>query len=129
MHVGKLINQIRNEKKITRDEFAARINKSSSNTANIFNRESLDIALLTQIGKALDFDFFEVLSNPSILQQRIAEIHNKKFGIDEDELVSSTPEHSSRRVSGTIQVTVELDGSDETLNLWMAKLKAINQAL
>lgn len=68
IHLGKLILAKLKEKKVSKSEFARRINKSRQNVQDIFKRESLDTNLLLEINKALNFNFFEVLAGQSPTQ-------------------------------------------------------------
>ena len=55
--IGKLIKQKFDEKSMTKEEFAAKINRERSTVYGIFDRKSIDIVLLIDISKALDYDF------------------------------------------------------------------------
>jgi transcriptional regulator with XRE-family HTH domain len=73
IHVGKLIKNRLQETGMTKSEFARRINKTSQNVYDIFERKTIDIGLLLKISKILDFNFFErysltLNSNPSLLK-------------------------------------------------------------
>jgi plasmid maintenance system antidote protein VapI len=73
IHVGKLIKNRLQETGMTKSEFARRINKTSQNVYDIFERKTIDTGLLLKISKILDFNFFErysltLNSNPSLLK-------------------------------------------------------------
>jgi plasmid maintenance system antidote protein VapI len=59
IHVGKLIKNRLQETGMTKSEFARRINKTSQNVYDIFERKTIDTGLLLKISKILDFNFFE----------------------------------------------------------------------
>ncbi|MEY4605034.1 MAG: hypothetical protein RIT43_2326 [Bacteroidota bacterium] len=62
MHIGQLIRKRLEEIGMKKSEFARRINKTSQNVYDIFERKSIDTALLGTISEVLDFNFFEPLS-------------------------------------------------------------------
>ena len=73
IHVGKLIKNRLQETGMTKSEFARRINKTSQNVYDIFERKTIDTGLLLKISKILDFNFFErysltLNSYPSLLK-------------------------------------------------------------
>jgi len=74
VHIGKLILEKLKEKRISKSEFARRINKSRQNVQDIFKRESVDVHLLYEIGEVLDFDFFSLLSKKDA---KITDLNNK----------------------------------------------------
>lgn len=61
-HLGKAVLEKLKEKGMSKSEFARRINKSRQNVQDIFNRESLDTKLLSDISNVLDYNFFTMLS-------------------------------------------------------------------
>lgn len=63
MHIGKLIKERLQETGMKKSEFARRINKTSQNIYDIFERKSIDTGLLMTISEILRYDFFEPLSN------------------------------------------------------------------
>lgn len=56
-HLGKLIQEKIEEKKMPIAEFARLIHCERSNVYSIFKRKSIDIEKLVLISKTLDFDF------------------------------------------------------------------------
>lgn len=58
IHIGEKIKLRAKELNLGPTELGRRINKTKSNVRDIFQRTSLDTELLTEISKALDFDFF-----------------------------------------------------------------------
>lgn len=66
IHIGQLIRQKQEEKGIKISELARSIHCDRSNIYNIFSRKSIDIELLINISKALDFDFISNYYLPKI---------------------------------------------------------------
>jgi hypothetical protein len=62
VHIGLLIKKKLEKSGMKKSEFARRINKTSQNVYDIFERKSIDTGLLRQIAEVLEFDFFETLS-------------------------------------------------------------------
>ncbi len=61
-HIGQLIREELKQQGRTITWFAKAINCDRTNIYNIFARESIDTNLLTRISKALNKDFFEILT-------------------------------------------------------------------
>ncbi|MDR2292092.1 MAG: XRE family transcriptional regulator [Prevotellaceae bacterium] len=59
VHIGNIIRQKVNESSLTVTEFARLINKTRENVYDIYKRPSIDTALLLQISKILDYNFFK----------------------------------------------------------------------
>ena len=57
IHIGSLIKKVFNEKHISVIDFASKIKRERTVVYDIFERESVDIYLLREISKALDYDF------------------------------------------------------------------------
>jgi plasmid maintenance system antidote protein VapI len=82
-HLGKLIAAKLKEKKINKNRFAKLINTSRQNVQTILQRESLDTKLLDEIGKAIDFNFFEVLASNKVYESKDKKLIEKlKDGIE-----------------------------------------------
>ena len=62
VHIGKLIKLELEAQERTPSWLARKISCERPNVYNIFERKSLDTSLLVQISKALDKDFFAILS-------------------------------------------------------------------
>lgn len=58
VHIGKKIKERAAALNIKPADLAEKINTSKQNMYGIFKRSSLDTALLSQLSKALDYDFF-----------------------------------------------------------------------
>lgn len=63
VHLGKLIERKFNESGLTKKAFADKIGYSQRHLYTIFEKESIDTALLAKIGSTLHHDFFEALLN------------------------------------------------------------------
>ncbi|MDR0743861.1 MAG: helix-turn-helix domain-containing protein [Tannerella sp.] len=59
IHIGKLIKEKFKEKKMSKAEFARRINVHRSTIYLLFEQKSIDIELLFNISKVLDYNFVE----------------------------------------------------------------------
>jgi transcriptional regulator with XRE-family HTH domain len=59
VHIGKKIRDEFEKSGMTVTEFARRIKTTRQNVYGIFERFSIDTALLERIGKALNYDFFK----------------------------------------------------------------------
>lgn len=59
VHIGSKIKNTVIKKGMTVSEFGRRINKSRENVYSIFKRKSIDTALLLNISKVLEYDFFQ----------------------------------------------------------------------
>ncbi|MDR3286927.1 MAG: helix-turn-helix domain-containing protein [Prevotellaceae bacterium] len=57
IHIGKLIKEKFDEKNITKAEFARLINIHRSTVYLLFEQKSIDIELLINISKVLEYDF------------------------------------------------------------------------
>jgi len=60
IHIGKEIKKQLLETGMSKSEFARRINKTSQNVYDIFDRKTIDTSLLVTISEVLEFDFFEL---------------------------------------------------------------------
>lgn len=63
LHIGHLIKEKLEKTGMTKSEFARRINKTSQNVYDIFERKSIDTGLLAHISDVLEYNFFEILSH------------------------------------------------------------------
>jgi len=91
IHIGTIIKEKFDKKGITKTEFANKVKRSRSDVNDIFSRKSIDVELLIDISKALDYDFirkvyFEEYTSPTVY---IA------FKIKEDE-INNLPEEFIR---------------------------------
>lgn len=77
IHIGEKIKAQAKEARIGTTELAKVISTTKQNVYGIFKRESIDTALLQKLCKALNYDFFADLINPS-LPPHTGTIENKK---------------------------------------------------
>ena len=61
-HIGQIIREELKQQGRTVTRLAKTINCDRTNIYNIFERESIDTNLLTRISKALNKNFFEILT-------------------------------------------------------------------
>ena len=59
LHIGQLIKTVFEQSGMTVSEFARRINCERTNVYTIFKRRSIDVELLVNISKVLEYNFFE----------------------------------------------------------------------
>jgi plasmid maintenance system antidote protein VapI len=59
IHIGKLIKEKLDEKKMTKAEFARRIHIHRSTVYLLFEQKSIDVELLLAISKVLEYNFIE----------------------------------------------------------------------
>lgn len=79
IHIGKKIKEEVYRQGISVTEFAKKINRSRNVVYNIFERESIDTALLNNIGKELKCDFFSLYS----IQREYTITNTKNFFVNE----------------------------------------------
>ena len=79
MHLGKLIERKFNESGLTKKAFADKIGYSQRHLYTIFEKESIDTALLVKIGNTLHHDFFESFL-PSTKKIANSEEANASYG-------------------------------------------------
>lgn len=63
IHIGKKIREELDSQGLTITDFAKKINRSRNVAYDIFDRESIDTALLNKIAKVLNVDFFSLYSS------------------------------------------------------------------
>jgi hypothetical protein len=68
IHIGQMIKTRLEETGMKKSEFARRINRTSQNVYDIFQRKSIDTDLLATISHILDCNFFEPYSMAQQLQ-------------------------------------------------------------
>jgi hypothetical protein len=108
LHIGKEIEKIYHKSGLKLSEFAKRINTSPRNVYSIFERPEIKTDQLMKISKVLRHDFFL--------------LYTQQPGAEEPPLEYLPPRNR-------VTVMVELDGLQSTLDLYIKKLKAINETL
>jgi predicted transcriptional regulator len=73
LHIGRKIKSVVEDRGMTVSEFGRRINKSRENVYSIFKRKSIDTALLAEISKVLEYDFFQHYSPLAAAVKRLTE--------------------------------------------------------
>lgn len=63
LHIGNAILEILDKRGITKRNFARQINMGERNLYELFKRDSIDTAKLSQISKVLGYDFFQLYTN------------------------------------------------------------------
>lgn len=64
IHAGKLVKEVFSNSGMSVSELGRRIQTSRQNVYRIFERPSIDTALLKRLGEALQYDFFRHFINP-----------------------------------------------------------------
>ncbi len=62
MHIGHLIRNVLDEKRISVRQFAMMANSERTNMYRILDRESIDLSVLERYSRILDHNFFQDLS-------------------------------------------------------------------
>ncbi|MBR6904569.1 MAG: helix-turn-helix domain-containing protein [Bacteroidales bacterium] len=62
MHIGHLIRNVLDEKRISVRQFAMMANSERTNMYRILDRESIDLSVLEHYSRILDHNFFQDLS-------------------------------------------------------------------
>lgn len=113
LHIGTEIRTVLDQKGITPEWLAQKISTSRRNMYDIFTRDEISTGQLSEISKALEFDFFS--------------LYQKSLSTD---YVVNEPQEKYQRVSKKVlSVTIELDGDETTLKYWFDKLKKVNASL
>ena len=63
MHIGHLIRNVLDEKRISVRQFAMMANSERTNMYRILDRESIDLSVLERYSRILDHNFFQDLSD------------------------------------------------------------------
>ena len=63
MHIGHLIRNVLDEKRISVRQFAMMANSERTNMYCILDRESIDLSVLERYSRILDHNFFQDLSD------------------------------------------------------------------
>lgn len=63
MHIGHLIRNVLDEKRISVRQFAMMANSECTNMYRILDRESIDLSVLERYSRILDHNFFQDLSD------------------------------------------------------------------
>lgn len=78
VNIGQTVKKVLEKKGMTVSEFGRRINKSRENVYSIFERKSIDTALLEKISEVLEYNFFN-------LYQKSVDEYIKKIREKEEE--------------------------------------------
>jgi hypothetical protein len=100
IHIGKLIKNRLEEIGMTKTEFARRINRTSQNVYDIFERKTIDTGLLFKISTILDSNFFE----------RFSLKLNSKL------LISNSPESIDQTSLSVSEMVAALKSLDQLMN-------------
>ncbi|SKC71905.1 helix-turn-helix transcriptional regulator [Ohtaekwangia koreensis] len=110
LHIGREIEIRYKESGLKLSEFAKRLNTSSRNVYDIFERSEIKTDQLERISKILNFNFFSLYQASGVQEALVPYVTRKEK-------------------NNTISIMVELDGQESTLNQWFHKLTLINKAM
>lgn len=109
LHIGREIEIRYKESGLKLSEFAKRLNTSSRNVYDIFERSEIKTDQLERISKILNFNFFSLYQDTGVQETNVAYTRKEK--------------------NNSISIVVELDGQDSTLTQLVHRLTAINKTL
>lgn len=112
--MGSIVRRVAMEKGVSFASMARKIGVVPTAMTAIFKKSHIDSGRLKTFGELLDYDFFVHYQTGDTHLMHVAEeaVEYKK---------EATPKMP------VIPITVNLDGTKETLNYWIGKLKAINE--
>ncbi|HEV8081005.1 MAG TPA: hypothetical protein VGP43_09845 [Chitinophagaceae bacterium] len=116
IHIGKKIREELYKQNISVIDFGSRINRSRNVVYDIFERESIDTALLHKIGKELRVDFFSIYS----IQKEYSYVNTKSFVVNESNMLYGKIQNEELK---NLQKQIEL------LQTEISYLKKINSLL
>ena len=93
IHIGQLIKARLEETGMKKSEFARRINRTSQNVYDIFQRKSIDTDLLATISHILECNFFEPFTTAYQLAQSNVQVAGEmaqRYGSTANMLVALT---------------------------------------
>lgn len=93
VHIGKKIKEELHKQGMGATDFAKKINKSRNVVYDIFERESIDTALLSKICNVLKFDFFALYNTTYKLQ-----LEKPLLALDEKTRYNTEFEHLSDKI-------------------------------
>ena len=79
IHIGKLIKRVVKERGMTITEFGKRISTHRRNVYDIFERESVDTALLQKVSDILEHDFFGYYKQARSKEIRLLNESSKEY--------------------------------------------------
>ncbi|MBN2777597.1 MAG: hypothetical protein JXR36_08135 [Bacteroidales bacterium] len=62
IHIGKLIQDVVKQKNVKPIDFANRLGKTRQNVYDLYSRDSVDVKLLLEVSKALNYDFVSLFT-------------------------------------------------------------------
>jgi len=102
IYIGKIIKEVFEDSGLSVSELARRIQTTRQNVYGIFERRSIDTALLLRLGEALNYDFFEHFTGKS---------NNKA----EENLIPFQKKEKRRKV--VLQIELDEEKQHEVLKL------------
>ena len=88
LHIGQLINTVFERSGMSVSEFARQLNCERTNVYTIFKRRTIDVELLVNISKVLEYNFFEdVLKETNLNTKTTHDINIKLQDCSEDKIM------------------------------------------
>ena len=112
LHIGREIEKEYQKSGLKLSEFANRLGTGTRNIYSIFRRQDINSAMLKKISEVLDFDFFT--------------LYQEGMEVSQVEEPSGPGFKYSPQI---VQLIVQLDGRDETLEQWYRTMKKLNAAI
>lgn len=91
IHLGNLIKKKFKESGLTVGEFAQRIHRTRTVVYDIFERESIDIKMLEDISRALNFDFVKLFIDRGYPQKQVNELYIVLKIVEKEHLPQEEP--------------------------------------
>jgi hypothetical protein len=113
--VGSLIKEIVEKRGMAHSAFARKINRSPQNVYDLFKRKTIDIDLLAEIGKVLDYDFFQHYRHKPVGESGLSVLER----VPTDTMPVPVKPKS-------ISIMIELDGTEAAEEKWVKMIKDIN---
>ena len=88
LHIGQLIKTVFERSGMSVSEFARQLNCERTNVYTIFKRRTIDVELLVNISKVLEYNFFEdVLKETNLNTKTTHDINIKLQDCSEDKIM------------------------------------------
>lgn len=91
IHLGNLIKKKFKESGLTVGEFAQKINRTRTVVYHIFERESIDIKMLEDISRALDYDFVKLYTGNNHTEEPDDELYIVLKIVEKENLPQEKP--------------------------------------
>jgi len=92
LHIGKLIQVIAKKRNVSETELSQRINCTRENIYRIYKADSVDVAQLIRLSRALNYDFLSVISEEHIAiepEKSFLEDYTIEFNVNEIRIINT----------------------------------------